>query len=198
MIECLGLLTLVVTDLDSTDALTGKAAVPQKGGGQKSNNDTLKTWVPALEDVDALMAADATAKVKTEPNDPLFAVRAAYQIPVEVMVPSAATAETAYPYTFEDALVFENLELFAELDGKGLVKKFREAIAAGGGTAVIGKAFYDALAGGGKKAEFALDVIYSDVFDDLKVPTYIAEGFDWLQAELTRKQVEILPAVAAA
>ena len=52
---------------------------------------------------------------------------------------------------------------------------------------------YDELRNG-KKAEFALDVILADGFETLTVPRYIAEGLDWLQDRLRKKQVDILPA----
>ena len=47
----------------------------------------------------------------------------------------------------------------------------------------------------GKKAEFALDVLETDGFDSLVVPRYIAEGLEWLLAQLKKKQAEILPEI---
>ncbi|MGY8684739.1 AAA family ATPase [Bradyrhizobium sp. UFLA05-153] len=67
LIDCLGLLTLIITDLDTVDA-TGSSAQPQKGAGQKTNNDTLKTWIPKLTNVDALMNADEKAKISRTPT----------------------------------------------------------------------------------------------------------------------------------
>lgn len=194
LIEHLGLLTLVVTDLDTLTETGGASAQPAKGTGQKTNNATLKTWIPAMDDVDALIDADDKAKTRRFDGDPLFAVRVAYQVPVEVTPPGAVGPETAFPYTFEDALAFENIAFFAVLDGTGLVRKFREAIKAGGGGATIGGRMYQALKEG-KKAEFALDVLEAEGFDDLAVPRYIAEGLAWLLAQLKKKQAEILPEI---
>lgn len=193
LIDHLGLLTLIVTDLDTLDGATNKSAQPAIGTGQITDNDTLKSWVPALTDVDALIAADAATKTLEAAEDALFAVRAAYQMPIAVTVPGTVAAETAYPYTFEDALAFENLGFFASLAGHGLVRKFRDAIEAGGGVKAIGQKMYEALRDG-KKAEFALDVILAEGFDALIVPRYIAEGLEWLQDRLKKKQAEILPA----
>jgi predicted ATP-dependent endonuclease of OLD family len=193
LIEHLGLLTLIITDLDALDPTSDKSALPSIGTKQKTNNPTLKKWVPALEDIDALMAATADAKSLGDSGDRLFAVRAAYQTPVEVTSPGAAQSEVAYPYTFEDALVFENLELFRTLEGNGLVRKFRDAIIANGGVAAIGGRMHDALKSG-KKAEFALDVLEVEKFDAIVVPKYIAEGLEWLLDQLKKKQVEILSA----
>jgi predicted ATP-dependent endonuclease of OLD family len=192
LIDHLGLLTLIVTDLDTLDAASQTSAQPAIGAGQQTNNDTLKTWVPNLADVDALMAASAGTKTLENADDALYAVRVTYQVPVEVLIPGAAAPEMAYPYTFEDALAFENLAFFSTLAGHGLVRKFRDAIAAGGGAKAIGKAMFDALRNG-KKAEFALDVILAEQFDALTVPRYIAEGLEWLQSRLKKKQAEILP-----
>jgi hypothetical protein len=161
------------------------------GAGQKTNNATLKTWVPALDDIDALIGAKPAAKTITDAGDTLFAVRAAYQTPVEVTMPGAAAKETAYPYTFEDALVFENVDFFAGFAGPGLNAKFRTAIANGGGATAVGASMYNALKDG-KKAEFALEVLMADAFNNLKVPQYIAEGLEWLQEQMKKKQVEIL------
>ncbi|WP_265502079.1 ATP-dependent endonuclease [Paracoccus beibuensis] len=87
LIDHLGLLTLIITDLDTLDRTGGASVQPSKGAGQKTNNATLKTWVPKLDDVDELMRADAAAKTLHEDDDPLFAVRAAYQIPLGVTSP---------------------------------------------------------------------------------------------------------------
>ncbi len=96
------------------------------------------------------------------------------------------------PYTFEDALALENMAFFSSLAGHGLVRKFRDAIADLDDAGEISKAMYEALRNG-KKAEFALDVILAEQFDSLTVPRYIAEGLEWLQSRLTKKQAEILP-----
>ncbi len=186
------MLTLIITDLDTLDKTGGASVQPAKGAGQKTNNATLKTWVPKLDDVDELMRADGATKTLHEDDDPLFAVRAAYQIPMGLTSPGIIGPEVAYPYTFEDALAFDNLSFFAELDGTGLVRKFRDAIADGGGAAAIGGKMYLALKNG-KKAEFALDVMEVENFDTIVVPHYIAEGLEWLLAQLKKKQVEILP-----
>ncbi|MBX3724332.1 MAG: AAA family ATPase [Xanthomonadales bacterium] len=194
LIEHLGLLTLVITDLDSLTGKDGVSAQPAKGTGQKTNNATLKTWIPATDDIDALINADDEAKTWRSNGDPLFAVRVAYQVPVEVTLPGAAGPDTAFPYTFEDALAFENMAFFAALQGTGLVRKFGAAIEAGGDAAAIGSRMYLELKHG-KKAEFALDVLEAEGFDDLVVPRYIAEGLEWLLAQLKKKQVEILPEI---
>lgn len=197
LIDHLGLLTLIITDLDTLDKTGGASVQPATGVGQKTNNATLKTWVPGTDDVDTLLDAPVASKIQSQPEDQLFAVRVAYQTPLSVTLPGADAPEIALPYTFEDALVFENLGFFAALRGAGLVRKFSDAIEAGGGAAAIGKQMYLALKNG-KKAEFALDVIEAEGFNDLVVPQYIAEGLEWLLLQLKKKRVEILPKVEIA
>ena len=197
LIDHLGLLTLIITDLDSQAAGTTTSAPPTPGTGQTTNNTTLRNWVPAQADIDALWAATTEDRTLELAGDPLFAVHAAYQLPVEVMLSGVATKETAYPYTFEDALVFENLAFFTNLQGSGLVARFRTAIAAGGGAAMVGTAMFEALKTG-KKAEFALDVLEAETFETLTVPRYIAEGLIWLQERLKKKQMEIIPKIEGA
>ncbi|MES9897703.1 MAG: AAA family ATPase [Sedimenticola sp.] len=192
LIDYIGLLTLIITDLDTLDDTSGKSVQPKKGANQKTNNATLKTWVPCNEDVDTLMEAEASAKTLRVDGDPLFAVRVAYQAPLTVTIHGAAEPETAYPYTFEDALAFENLAIFSALEGVGLVRKFRDAIQDGDSATAIGEQMYLALKNG-KKAEFALDVLEVEGFDNIVVPSYISEGLEWLLVQLKKKQVEILP-----
>jgi hypothetical protein len=192
LIDHLGLLALIITDLDTLDRTGGVSVQPTKGAGQKTNNATLKSWVPKREDADALMDADAAARTLHVDADPLFAVHVAYQTSVTVTPPGAVASETAHPYTFEDALAFENLALFSALEGTGLMRKFRDAIVAGGGAAAIGERMFLALKSG-KKAEFALDVLEVENFSEIVVPRYIATGLEWLLAQLKKKRVEILP-----
>src|SRR3546814_13324942 len=89
--------TLIITDLDTLAEAGGASGQPATGAGQKTNNATLKTWVPRLDDVDDLMRADCGAKTLREDSDPLFAVRAAYQIPIGVTAPGIVGPAVNYP-----------------------------------------------------------------------------------------------------
>lgn len=191
LMDTLGLTTLIITDLD---AQKDGAVQPKIGEGQVTNNDTLKSWCPQKLAVDELL--DGTVD-KVILHDALYGVRVAYQTPVKVVWPATGTiAQTALPYTFEDALVFENLDFFSKLDGVGLVKKFSNAIARSDDLAQIGKDLFDALRTG-TKAEFAMNVLGAEGFEDLTVPGYIAEGLHWLEEQLVKKQVELLASAGA-
>lgn len=201
LVEKLGLITLIITDLDAqTQKIipaeddkkarnVWEAAQPAMGASQESNNDTIKSWWPKKRSIDDLLAIDID---KVMPGDDLFAVRVAYQVPVEIVwPPSAATTQTALPYTFEDALAFENMTFFSTLEGPGLARKFREAIASSSSVADIGQAFFLALRKG-EKAELALNILDAAAFDSMIVPSYISEGLSWLQRQIQKKQVDVL------
>ncbi|TIT21369.1 MAG: ATP-dependent endonuclease [Mesorhizobium sp.] len=186
LINLLGLTTLIITDLD---AQKGIAIQPKLGDGQTTNNDTLKSWWPKKLTVDELLDPSVPKVLK---HDQLYEVRVAYQLPVEIIWPATATApQTALPYTFEDALVFQNLQYFSSLAGPGLVKKFRDAIAVHTDVDAMGLAFFTALRTG-TKAEFALNILGAEDLKDIAIPTYIAEGLEWLEGQLEKKQIELL------
>lgn len=193
LIEELGLITLIVTDLDSLDA-NGNSAQPSPNTAQNTNNPTLKDWIPKLTKIDELYAAKDTNKLVF--HDELFVVRVAYQTPISVEIPISKKTETAYPYTFEDAIAFENLIFFQNLKGFGLARKFRDAIASEKSASDLGKAFFDALKSNGKKAELALNIIDENGFDELQVPAYIKESLEWLEEQLKKKQIEVLASEA--
>jgi len=192
LIEALGLLTLVISDLDAGDDSKGSVAsrLPARKAKQVTGNATLKQWVPKIMDVDGLLAVPDNDKVVE--GDQLFAVRVAYQTPVMIPDASGTGEEEALPSTFEDSLAFENLDFFSKLDGNGMVKKFAAAINDLKGADAIGKAFCEAL-DAGKKAEFALGVIWSTDFKNVKCPKYISEGLTWLEERLQSKLVDNLP-----
>ena len=191
LIEALGLLTLVVTDIDSIRPDSRKSVQPALKKNQSTANTTLKRWLPNLTLIDDLYAADVVKKTKD--YDALFSVRIVYQTPFEVTLPKSGERGTVYPYTFEDAFVFENLRFFGNVHGSGLIAKFRNAIANGSSAKSVGDKLYEALRVG-KKAEFALNVIGIDAFESLVVPRYIVEGLEWLEARLQKKQADVLPA----
>jgi predicted ATP-dependent endonuclease of OLD family len=188
LIDELKLLTVVITDLDAGNATTGKAEQPERGKNQVTNNATLEKWVPKCAKIDDLIDLKEDKNVCSDDGN-LFAVRAAYQVPVKVGLNGGAIGEVL-PNTFEDALVFENLTFFSKLAGTGLVRKFKDAIQNSADLAALGKAMFDELKTG-KKAEFALDVIDAPDFESLSIPTYISQGLDWLQGRLKKKPMDL-------
>ncbi len=187
LVNHLGIVTLVITDLDATD---GKKAVPpERKKDQVTSNATLKSWLPKLTKIDDLLDLPDDKKVK--PADSLFSIRAAYQTPVAVGNP----AVERLPSTFEDALVFANYELFKTLDGGGLIAKFKAAVT--GDQAQAPQALFDSLRDG-KKAELALDLLQLEETEALAVPNYIQTGLAWLEAQMTLRHCAALPLETAA
>jgi len=190
LVDALGLVTLVITDLDA--GVKKKAAPVQRKAGQRSNNPTLQHWMRALKQsptVDVLLEfADTHKEHKV---DDLFAIRIAYQTPIAVTLPKTGSTEVALPNTFEDALVLTNFDHFSGKTGKGLVRKFSDALKESTDASALGAALFTALRDG-DKAEFALTVLGDPQFDGLQMPTYIKEGLTWLQERVVKKQSELL------
>jgi predicted ATP-dependent endonuclease of OLD family len=188
LIEELGLLTLIVSDIDAAKA-DGGSDRPRRGDGQVTTNATLKKWLPKKSAIDELLDLDAAGKVTT--INPLFSIRVAYQAPVMITLGDGESEVLAS--TFEDALVLQNLATFGALEGTGLIAKFRADIQASTGADALCQALYETIRISPKKAEFALDLLEVKDPEKLIPPTYIHEGLDWLQTQLKGKLVEVLP-----
>lgn len=190
LVDALGIVTLVITDLD---AGYKKSAVPvRRNAEQVTNNPTLRNWVKARQighDVDTLL--DLGEEQKTQELDELFAIRIAYQTPVDVRLSSIEGDTEALPNTFEDSLVLTNVDRFATKQGRGLTKLFAKALRESNTADDLGQALFDALRGG-DKAEFALQVLGDPDFAKVMVPEYIREGLVWLEGKLRKKSKELL------
>lgn len=193
LIDHLGLNTLIITDIDAKDA-EGKAVPPVRGASLKARNETLKTWIPMDESLDALLDKKPNEIVFSDPSG--YAIRVAYQQPIEAKFNSDKPAE-ALANTFEDALVYENIDLFKAMDGPGLMGRLRKSLDSATDLGDLAKQVSAALSKGGK-AEFAMALLCSDVIDTMKVPAYIDEGLLWLAEQLKRKEDGIAGKMPAA
>lgn len=180
LIENLGIITLVVTDLDSgkseENAGRLKAIAPKKNDGQSTLNTTLKTWLPKLKDIDDLIELKSESKLSEDGK-----IRVAYQNIVEIEKPQKQT-KNVIPYTFEDALVYQNIDIFKNLEGTGLIKKLKEALELDD-VVECSEAMFEALREG-KKAEFALELLFLQEPSELITPSYIEEGLQWIEESL--------------
>ena len=122
LLETLGLLSLVITDLDSIGE-TGTAKVPpERDKKYRTGNTTLKEWIPKKEALDEIL--DCTDDDKQTGNEQ---IRVAYQCPIQLTYKDDSEEEEAIPYTFEDSLALTNLKLFRDYqDPKGLLRKLKE------------------------------------------------------------------------
>lgn len=184
LIEKLHLPTLIVADLDpARDEVGQPTALPVRKSGLITRNPTLRKWLPRINDLDTLL--DLTPPEKVVAHDSLFSVYVAYQCPVKVSLTDGEEPSEAIATTFEDALAFDNLQLFRSLTGTGLIKKFREVTTEAGNVVELGEKLRLALSAG-QKAEFALDLLFLDDADKLQPPAYITDGLKWLERHLVK------------
>lgn len=176
LIEKLKIYTLVVTDIDAQSCKNGKYSkdLTRKGKNQRTNNDTLKTWIPKKENIDELLDLPSEEKVIDQ-------IRVSYQIGIKVKYNKKNL--TAYPYTFEDALGLTNIQLFREVKNpKGMVKYFQDAMKEDSLSKCVYKMFLSLK--DKYKAPFAIDMLYMEGFENLQTPYYIKEGLDWLKSKI--------------
>jgi len=190
LVDALGIVTLVITDLDAGHK---KSAVPvRRQAEQSTNNPTLRHWMAARKlghDVDTLL--DLDSEQKADQIDDLFAIKVAYQTPITIRLPRTEGEVEALPNTFEDSLVLSNVKHFATKQGRGLTKAVSKALRESETADDLGQAFFDALRDG-DKAEFVLQTLGDPNFAKLAVPEYIREGLTWLETKLKKKSKELL------
>ena len=186
LLDTLGLLTLVVTDLDSIQGTGEAKARPQRGKGYRTGNTTLTDWVPKIEPLDDLLALPDDAK---QTADGL--VRVAYQCPITVEFKEGEDGDEAIPYTFEDSLTLTNLVQFrGYAESAGLLKKLQAALRKDT-LEDASKDMFDSLEKG-SKAEMALELLYRSEPDQVKPPGYIADGLKWLGKNLDARRVDAI------
>ena len=186
LLDTLGLLSLVVTDVDSI-LETGRAkARPKRGKGYRTGNTTLKDWVPQIELLDDLLDLSNERK---QTADGL--VRVAYQCPITVEYKESGGEDEAIPYTFEDSLALTNLALFrGYAEPVGLLNKLQASL----GKDTLEDAANDMFRNleKGSKAGMALELLYRSEPDQLEPPGYIADGLKWLEKNLEAKAVDAI------
>lgn len=187
LIEHLGLNTLIITDIDAKNA-AGDSVSPARGSSLITRNETLKNWVPKIDSLDSLFDANEEDVVLSNRNG--YSVRVAYQQPINTKFKQQNSVELL-ANTFEDALVYENLEMFKDMDGRGLVRRFKKSINDASDASELVEKIENDLGKGGK-AEFAMQLLYSDEIDTMTVPSYIRNGLSWLAEQLKRKEAEVL------
>ena len=186
LLDTLGLLSLVVTDLDSILETGSAKARPERGKGYRTGNTTLKDWAPGMELLDDLLDLSDDAK---QTADGL--VRVAYQCPFTVEYKEGESEGEAIPYTFEDSLALTNLALFrGYAEPVGLLNKLQASL----GKDTLEDASNDMFCNleKGSKAEMALELLYRSEPDQLEPPGYIADGLKWLEKNLEARKVDAI------
>lgn len=188
LIEKIGIATLIVTDIDATDTKIedGKERHPSvitaKGNDYKTGNPSIKSWLSGKEQIDDLLALDGKEKLVNN-------VRIAFQTPVNVKWDKNKDDLTEVcPYTFEDALIFTNLELFRQegLKKMGTITTIANLLKHSNSANELQNKIFEKLESksGFQKADFAISLLYKDDFVDLVAPVYIREGLEWMKSYL--------------
>lgn len=185
LINKIGIPTLIVTDIDAIKTIEkdGKekheAVITAKGKGYKTGNPSIRNWLPGIDLIDDLFALDGNGK--TVDN-----IRLAFQTPISVQWDKEKEEYTEIcPYTFEDALIFTNLELFRQegLKKMGAITTISNQLKKNNGAKDLQESIFDKLEskGGFKKADFANSLLYKDEFSKIIAPDYIQEGLEWVK-----------------
>ena len=193
LVDTLGLTTLIITDLDAMDPISNEARTPALGKGLEARNETLRSWAPGQTDVDILMKLEEKEKAIVHPNG--YAVRSAYQTGEKLKL--GAVDVEIHANTFEDALLYRNYNFFKARKATGLAGKFQAIADTAQDSNQLATDVAKAIKEG-DKAEFALDLLFSDDIEQLHVPAYISHGLLWLAEQLKRKEADLAPKVGAA
>jgi predicted ATP-dependent endonuclease of OLD family len=201
LIEFLGLVALVITDLDSVKLAvaseedeeeqtefevpnseadqpplkrSGKACLPSEPDALTSNQ-TLIRWLPRKQTVAELIAATEEDKLQQAEGGNGFKVRVAYQVPTNVTW--NGTAAILCGRTLEESFGLENAPWCQAAAQRHIGLKLRLVAAtpvslASGLHKRIGGPSFD-------KTKFALGVL-SETPESWQVPLYIKQGLQWL------------------
>jgi len=197
LVDELGITTLIIADLDATQAhevitkkgiktTRWKATRPKIGCGQKTSNQVLKKWHPEQELIDDLLSL--------KPEDHQASVDDDYDLYVtyqkEVSTSSDENGvEKVIPRTFEDAFIFANQSILHEISGSSTTKKISDIVQRGISGENLADELFELLKDV-EKAAFALDCLMYEDPQKLIPPPYIKDGLLWLQKALNERSVD--------
>ena len=174
LIEKLGIVALVITDLDSVGA-DGVSCAPALVADQTTNNDTLKSWHPKKIKIDDLISIPNKNRSLDDNGASIFV---AYQKPVTL------DETEVLARTFEDALILANFDsdyfqAFPKL--KTAKEEFEKE------TRELSESLFEYVQGL-SKGDFAFNCLFHLAENDenmFQAPEYICEGLAWLKKKLT-------------
>ncbi|MGQ8819912.1 AAA family ATPase [Bibersteinia trehalosi] len=182
LIEALGVPCLVLSDLDTVDRESNKKVRPIRNSEQKSNCNNLTKWLNF--DDTSLDVILKNCKNKKIINNTFIS----YQMPIPIKW--NGLDEEVIPYTFEDSIVFSNLQIFQDpsklKDSTGMIKRMHEATLKEELNDCC-QTVFESLSKG-TKAQMALDILYEFDEKEFYVPNYIEEGLNWLIDKLNGKE----------
>ena len=174
LVEKIGIVTLVITDLDSVDTM-GEKCAPMRNQDQETNNDTLKSWHPGKNTIDDLIDIPKEGRTKSDQNGRLFI---AYQKPFKF------GDKEVLSRTFEDGLILANFNstFFQKLRALQNAKTDFE-----NGNKHLGESLFEYVQKL-TKGDFAFKCLFHIAESDdnsFVAPEYICEGLEWLADELS-------------
>ncbi|WP_186087924.1 ATP-dependent nuclease [Burkholderia gladioli] len=166
-------------DLPVAAEKPGKACIAGHPGAATSNQ-TLLQWLPKCDTVAALWEATAEQKIQARTDDNDALVRVAYQCRTDVTWGEETLALAGR--TLEEAFALENLEWCQDKNRKPL--QLRIAKADDKSLTTLAERIHKRVqAKSFSKTDFALALLAEDP-SSWSVPTYIAEGLNWLETEI--------------
>lgn len=193
LVECLGIPTVVVTDIDPVvpkviKNRTYKIAVHIDGQPDlECGTNTLTGWHPKLTKIQEYGAPKPEDLEWISPAG--GKVRFAWQMPI-------AGAAGQWPSSFEDALVLSNISWFNDLsqamdpetgkkaEHRGALGKVVELVADSSTPAEIAQQLHEVMHKDFSKGDFAATLFERFHGAKLVCPAYIANAVDWLAKEL--------------
>ena len=173
LLKFLGIPYLVIGDIDTVNKDDARRACPTNQSGSRSANGALKYFLGKSER-DDLAALDEKARIVE--SDMCYV---SYQQPVKITWDGAQ--HVAHGRTFEEAFIYDNLNLF--LDGS---LKFTIDLASLTSVEEVRKQTYEEIKRHGfKKTDFALDIAARAPL--WRTPLYIESGLRWLEGKLSRE-----------
>jgi predicted ATP-dependent endonuclease of OLD family len=220
LIHFLGIITLVITDLDSVAVVAPPAdegdeeekefEVPAEEEGEPpakrygktcevgepgavTANQTLIQWLPKKLSIAELLAASPDDKIEAIPDTEHAKVRVAYQIPTNVTW--AESQALLCGRTLEVSFGLENAAWCQDAECKSLGLKLRGQVPT---AAALATGLHKRVVGNYfDKTKFALEVLARKQ-EEWAVPRYIAEGLKWLETVVNLETTQEIQATAAA
>ncbi|MEZ5357185.1 MAG: AAA family ATPase [Candidatus Zixiibacteriota bacterium] len=175
LFKFIGIPYLIITDCDSIDPTDSRKSCRADTIGAKTSNACLKYFYGKDITIEQL-------NKKQEANQILEDSYCYLTFQKPVSVDGYRADEKMHGRTFEEAFIYENISLFK--DGKVSTSITSE----GDHDKDYGQIYELVKSEKFKKAEFALDIVFSE--NDWKVPHYIKIGLVWLESRL-ENQFEI-------
>ena len=169
LFKFIGIPYLIITDVDSVNPADARKSCRADTPGAKTSNACLKFFYDKDITIEQLGNKEEAEQILE--NDCCYLT---FQKPVSV--DGYEEDAKMHGRTFEEAFIYENLELFK--DGK-----VSTSVTIEGNHDKDHKHIYELVKSDSfKKAEFALDIAFSE--EDWNVPYYIKAGLNWLQSKL--------------